>query len=137
MEVAIGRDENFSRHRVDTHTHTGISDELNTPFRVNAVVPLLQSDLPLFVPNYRRFPIKWRIAFSLAAGNFGIEERTTIVESTISKASSKRNFGEVYRKKVWKFGEKGGRSVARRRERFFPFRSEGLRCASRGITVRG
>lgn len=94
MEVAIGRDENFSRHRVDTHTHTGISDELNTPFRVNAVVPLLQSDLPLFVPNYRRFPIKWRIAFSLAAGNFGIEKRTTIVESTISKASSKRNFGE-------------------------------------------
>lgn len=43
----------------------------------------------------------------------------------------------VYRDKVWKFGEKGGRSVARRRERFFPFRSEGLRCASRGITVRG
>lgn len=94
MEVAIGRDENFSRHRVDTHTHTEISDELNTPFRVNAVVPLLQSDLPLFVPNYWRFPIKWRIAFSLAAGNFGIEKRTTIVESTISKASSKRNFGE-------------------------------------------
>lgn len=126
MEVAIGRDENFSRHRVDTHTHTGISDELNTPFRVNAVVPLLQSDLPLFVPNYRRFPIKWRIAFSLAAGNFGIEERTTIVESTISKASSKRNFGKGVSKEGLEIWRKRRKKCRASTGTFFPLPFRGI-----------